>query len=41
MSEKKRDAGYRAALTGAKGTHLRLRDSCDHSGSENFISVWT
>lgn len=21
--------------------HLRLRDSCDHSGSENFISVWT
>ena len=21
--------------------HLRLRNSCDHSGSENFISVWT
>ena len=21
--------------------HLRLRDSCGHSGSENFISVWT
>lgn len=21
--------------------HLRLCDSCDHSGSENFISVWT
>ena len=21
--------------------HLRLRNSCDHSSSENFISVWT
>ena len=44
MSEKKRDAGYRAALTGAKVTVRLLIYVCvilDHSGSENFISVWT